>query len=339
MQTLFFVSPKILEWRDLPQLTLGSAKAALVRPIAAAPCDLDRAIIDGRAPLPGPFSLGHECVAEIVDVGDAVTRLRPGDRVIVPWHIHCGECGRCRRGIVASCERVTPRAMYGTPIGGDWGGLFADLVHVPYAEAMLVPLPDGVSPAQAAAASDNLTDAYLAVARPLAERPEAEVLVLGGAGAIALYVVQMALALGARRVTYVDKSPERLALAAALGAQTVSRDDPAPLGAFDVVVEAAGHPAELRRALSATAPGGFCTGLGIFFLDVPFPMLDLYGNDVTYRTGRPSVGPHIGRALALVQQGKLDPLRISSRTAPLHAAHEVLLEKNLKPIFLRDDAQ
>lgn len=333
MQALYFVSPKQLEWRDVPTPTIQSDGAAIVRPIAAAPCDLDRAIVAGRAPLPGPFALGHECVAEVVDVGSGVRRVRPGDHVVVPWHIACGECGRCRRGIMASCERVTPKAMYGTPIGGDWGGLFSDLVYVPYADAMLVPLPDGVRPEQAAAASDNFTDAYLAIARPLAEHPDATVLVVGGVGAIALYAVQWAVALGAKVVKYVDHHTERLALAAALGAETALR--PEPLGSYDIVVEAAGTPEELRRSLSATAPGGHCTSLGIYFFDVAFPMLDLYANDVRFRTGRPSVGPHIADALRHVAAGTLDPMRISSRTAPFFDAATVLMEKNLKPIFVR----
>src|SRR5688572_6918156 len=177
MRVLTYAGAPRPEWREAADLRVQGAAEAIVRPIAATTCDLDRAILAGRTPLPPPFALGHECVAEVVEVGDGVARIRAGQVVVVPWHISCGGCPLCLRGLTASCEKVTPRAMYGTPIGGDWGGLFSDLVRVPYADSMLVPLPAGVAPASVASASDNLTDAWIAVSRQLAAHPGAEVLV------------------------------------------------------------------------------------------------------------------------------------------------------------------
>jgi threonine dehydrogenase-like Zn-dependent dehydrogenase len=334
MRVLIFVGPGQLEWREAPEPRVRGAGEAVVRPVAAAPCDLDKAIIAGRTPLPGPFALGHECVAEVVEVGSGVTRLAPGDLVVVPWHICCGACDRCRDGLTASCRAVTPRAMYGTPIGGDWGGLFSDLVHVPFAEAMLVPLPAGVAPATVASASDNLTDAWVAVSRPLAQRPGARVLVVGGAGSIGLYAVQLAFAAGASGVDYVDRSPERLALAASLGAVPIPRGE-GDLAEHDVVVDASATPAELVRALRAVAPGGTCTSVGVYFLDTPLPLLDMYGKDVTFRIGRCSVGPHIPRVLSLVASGAVHPERVTSDEAPWDSAVEVLMGRKLKPVLVR----
>ncbi len=333
MRVLTFVSAGKLEWREAPEPRIEGPLEAVVRPIAASPCDLDRALVAGKAPLPGPFALGHEAVAEVVSVGSGVRRVAERDVVVVPWHISCGDCERCRAGLPASCLSVQPRAMYGTPIGGEWGGLFSDLVKVPYADAMLVPVPAGVRPATVAAASDNLTDAWLAVSRPLAERPGARVLVVGGGGCIGLYAVEMALAAGAGEVDYVDRAPERLALAGSLGARPIARGvelTPAP-----VVLEASGNPAELVRALRAVSPGGVCHSVGIYFMDTPLPLLDMYGNDVTFRTGRPSVGPHIARVLELVAEGRVHPERVTSREASFDDAIEVLLERSLKPILVR----
>src|SRR5882724_1049220 len=104
MEQLTFVEPGRIEWREAPEPSLESGEAALVRPLAVTTCDLDQLIIHGRVPLPGPFPLGHEFVAEVVDVGDAVTAFRPGDRVVVPFQISCGRCGRCRKGLTSSCE-------------------------------------------------------------------------------------------------------------------------------------------------------------------------------------------------------------------------------------------
>jgi threonine dehydrogenase-like Zn-dependent dehydrogenase len=332
MQALVYVAPQTLEFHEQPDPKISGPREALVRPIAATPCDLDRAIVFGKTPLMPPFSLGHECVAEIVAVGDAVTQLSVGQRVVVAWHLSCGECTRCRRGLTASCERVPPRAMYGTPIGGEFGGLFSDLVHVPFAEAMLTPLPAGLDPARVASASDNLTDAYLAVARPLQQQPGAPVLVVGGVGAIGLYAVEAARALGASEVVYLDRSEARLTLAAELGARAQADTSEE----FPVVIEASGRPEDLHRALRAVAPGGTCHALGIYFLDTPLPLLDMYAKDVTFRTGRPSVGPHIGRVLGLCAEGRLRPERISNRVVPWNQMIETLLDRAArKPIFTR----
>lgn len=334
MKALIYNGPEELAWEERPDPRIEGASQAIVRPIASAPCDLDRAIVRGRTPLFPPFEIGHECVAEVIAVGDGVARTKVGDVVVVPWSIHCGACGRCRRGLTASCQAVPARAMYGTQLGGDFGGLFSELVRVPYADAMLVPVPDGVDPIHVAAASDNLTDAWIAVSVPLARRPGAAVLVVGGAGGISLYCVQTAFAAGASRVTYVDRDDERLAMAASFGASVVKRDD-TRLPEHDVVIDASAHPAELARALRAVGPGGECVSVGVYFMDVPFPMLDMYANDVSFRIGRPSVGPHLERVLELVRARTLDPSKVTQRVVGEDDAIEALRSKAMKPVVTR----
>ena len=151
-----------------------------MRPLAVATCDLDQPMIFGQTPFQFPIHLGHECVAEVVEGPD---RFAAGDRVVVPFQISCGTCERCRRGLTGNCASVAPLSMYGFgALGGDWGGMLSDLALVPYAEAMLVPLPDGVEPTVVASAADNITDGWRAVAPALAELPAADVLVVGGGG-------------------------------------------------------------------------------------------------------------------------------------------------------------
>lgn len=129
MRQLTFVRPGLLEWWEVPEPTLQGPQEAIVRPVAVARCDLDAAILSGKVPVAGPFPLGHEFVAEIVALGDAVTGFHPGQRVVVPYHISCGRCERCRRGLTASCLSAPPRAMYCLgALGGEWGGALSDLV-------------------------------------------------------------------------------------------------------------------------------------------------------------------------------------------------------------------
>ena len=117
-----------------------------MRPLAVALCDLDRPIITGEAPVPPPVAIGHECVAEVVEVGEEVASFAPGDLVVVPFQISCGACDRCRAGLTGDCREVPPGSMYGFgAFGGDWGGLVSDLARVPVRRARCsCRVPDGV---------------------------------------------------------------------------------------------------------------------------------------------------------------------------------------------------
>ncbi len=172
-----------IEWRSAPAPPPPGPKEAIVHPIAVATCDLDRAIMLGRTPFPMPFHYGHESIAEVVEVGSEVERVKVGERVVVPFQINCGECGACRAGLTGNCLAVPPLSMYGFGVaGGHWGGHVADLFKVPFADAMLVTLPEGIDPAAAVSVSDNVCDGHRHVAPHLPsilERdPGATVLIL-----------------------------------------------------------------------------------------------------------------------------------------------------------------
>ena len=268
---------------------MRSGEAALVRPVAVATCDLDAAVVSGRAPLPGPFAFGHEFVADVVDIGDAVASVRPGDRVIVPFQVSCGTCELCRRGLTASCATAGAGAAYGmAPIARrEWGGAVSDFVRVPYADAMLVALPAGLDPASVASVSDNVPDGWRAVAAPLERRPAAPVLVVGGAGDVALYAVAVAVALGSSQVDYVDTDARRLAVAERVGARAVERPvDGSRLGRYPITVDHSGEVAGLHSTLRSTEPDGSCTSTAIYFARDRAPLLEMYTRGVEFRTGR-----------------------------------------------------
>jgi alcohol dehydrogenase len=116
-------------WRSVSRPAVPGPRGALVRPIAVATCDVNRPMMSGRSIFPLPLHLGHECTAEVVNVGGEVATVRVGDRVVVPFQISCGQCAACRCGHPASCLSVPPTSMYGFGIsGGLWGGALADLL-------------------------------------------------------------------------------------------------------------------------------------------------------------------------------------------------------------------
>jgi threonine dehydrogenase-like Zn-dependent dehydrogenase len=353
MQELIFITAGQVEWREVAAPTLEGPGEAIVRPLAVATCDLDAAIVKGWIPLPGPFPLGHEFVGEVVDVGDEVNGIEPGQRYVVPFQISCGSCGHCHDGLTANCLGVPPRSMYGLgPLGGAWGGAFSDAVRVPFPEAMLVPLPNGVSPEIAASVSDNIPDAWRAVAAPLAERPGAELLVVGGgATSISLYAIAIALALGSTRVDYVDHDTDRLELAARVGAHPIEAIEPAQagiyaghfpdrLGPYPITVDASAHPAGLALALRSTGVAGTCTVVGVFYTmpEVPIPLLEMYPVGVTLKHGRVHARATMPAVLNMIAEGTLDPSAITTATAGWDDAASALAEAPTKLVVTREPA-
>jgi threonine dehydrogenase-like Zn-dependent dehydrogenase len=335
MRELTYVDRHTVEWREAPDPEPQSDGEAIVAPVAATPCDVDSAILAGHGFIDPPFALGHECVARVVETGDAVTAVIPGDLVVVPWSINCGTCDRCRAGLTAHCSAVPYMAMYGAPIGGSWGGLFSDLVRVPYADAMLVPLPTGLDPVAMASASDNWSLAWRLVAPHLVARPGARVLVVAR-GSIGLYVCDIARALGASDVLYVDPEPEHQAIARGYGASTADSLKPMPRG-FDIAVEATGRIEQLALAVKCLSPEGICESAGNHFRPGELPLLDMYLTGVTLRIARDNVRAHIPDALALAASGRVAPEKVVSHVIDWEDLPTALPEKRLKPVFVRSD--
>jgi threonine dehydrogenase-like Zn-dependent dehydrogenase len=335
MRSLVLEDTRRVAWQEAPEPQRRHEREAIVRPLAVAICDLDQPMIFGRTPFPFPIHLGHECVAEVVEGPEG---FASGDRVVVPFQISCGTCERCRRGLTGSCATVPPLSMYGFgALGGEWGGMLSDLALVPYADAMLVPLPGGVDPAVVASAADNMADGWRTVAPALAELPAADVLVVGGGGgrSIPLYAVDAALALGAASVTYVDTDPGRLAVAQELGAQVVEGAPERSLGTFPVTVDGTATPDGLVATLRLTDWGGRCTSIGQLEPEAPLPLLELYTRGVHLHIGRAMARPAIPAILDLVAAGRLRPQLVTSATVTWDDAPEALLEPAIKLVISR----
>jgi threonine dehydrogenase-like Zn-dependent dehydrogenase len=333
VRELTFVGRRQVEWRDVPDPVLQSPVDALVKPVAATTCDVDLVILLGRSPLPPPFALGHECIAEVVDVGDAVTHVAIGDLVVVPWHISCGHCARCMAGLYAHCTSVPEMAMFGAPLGGQWGGLFSDLVRVPFADAMLVPLPAGLDPIALASASDNWSLAWRLVAPHLMARPGGAVLIISR-GSIGLYACDIAGALGASRRLYVDPDAKRRAIAESYGAETAATTEPVRHG-FDIAVEATGRVGELATACLSLVPEGACESAGNHFRPGELPLLEMYLSGVTLRLARDSALAHIPQALQLAATGAVNPRAVVSDVLEWESLPAALPELRSKPVFVR----
>jgi alcohol dehydrogenase len=228
--------------------------------------------------------------------------------------------------------------MYGFGLGGGhWGGAVSELLAVPYAEAMLVALPAGIEPADAASVSDNVCDGYRHVGPHLeailAREPGAEVLIVASlsrrsrfSASVSLYAGQVARALGAPRVRLVDARPavrahaERLGLTAHRPADLRGLD-PAPL-----VVETSASQRGLRAALRLTAEDGICSSSGGLHDSARVPSGRMYARNVTYHVGRSNARAVIPQVLELMAAGRLRPGDVTTALGRLDEAPSALRE-------------
>jgi alcohol dehydrogenase len=338
MRQLTRVEPGHVAWTEREAPRLQGPREALVRPLAVTLCDIDRPMADGRFPVPGEIGLGHEFVAEVVETGDSVATVCVGDRVVVPFQISCGQCDRCRGGLTAHCRAVPPRSQYGFgPFGGDFGAAFSDLVRVPFADGMLMRLPDGVAPEAAACASDNLGDGWRAVAPALRELPGAEILVLGGIGSVPLFAVDVARACGAGRVDYLDSDRRHLAVAEKLGARPLEGPLPDSVGEYDITIDGTlFEPNGLACALRSLRPNGLCVGVTIYLQDPHIPYFTLYTRGARLVTGRVNARAAMPAVLDLLQAQRIHPMTVSQSVLPFDDALAAFSEPMLKPIFVRE---
>jgi threonine dehydrogenase-like Zn-dependent dehydrogenase len=340
MRQLTYVSPGKVEWREVPLATLQSDGDALVRPLAVTRCGLDLPIVTGKTGWAGPFALGHETAGEVVAIGDAVASFRPGDRVIVPFQVSCGQCAACRRGLTGNCESVPFRSSYGmAPLSGvDYGGRLSDLIRVPFADHMLLAQPPELDVAIAAGIADNVTDGFRSAVPYLQERPGARVLVVGGG----LYAAQAAKVFGAAEVVYVDSDERRLAVARTLGLNVVERgtfEGRAPGSPFPITIDASWSSDGLGFAIRSTEHGGIChrTYGGTEPL-TGVPLRDMYGIGLSLHLSRVHARARMPEVIEHVRSGRLHPGMVITRRAKFAEAAEAIFDPTVKVVFVNEDA-
>jgi threonine dehydrogenase-like Zn-dependent dehydrogenase len=370
VRELMFIRSGRLAWRERDPPILRDPGDAIVRPFIAARCDGDTLPIHrpvsrlmqaglavgaidpvvgsicGRVPFKGPFAIGHECVAQVLAVGRGVQQIRVGQTVVVPWAVSCGTCQPCRRGLTSKCATTShgTLAAYGFgPASGPWGGMVADQLRVPFADHMLVAVPESVPPPRVAAASDNLADAWRGTVAPLQDRPGGTVLIIGGgAKSIGLYAAGLAVAHGAGVVHYVDDSPFRRRIAEAFGALTrpargSSRPGHTETPRYDVVVEASSRAAGLRRAVRSLAPGGICTAVGYYLgTGTRVPVMHMYATDATLRVGVSHARAALPDLLAFIARTGFPAEEVTTVTADWSDAPVAYAARTTKLVLQRD---
>ncbi|MEU6737998.1 Zn-dependent alcohol dehydrogenase [Streptosporangium sandarakinum] len=275
-----------LDIRDDFTLTPVGPTDVRIKIRATGVCHSDLSVISGVLPMPLPIIPGHEGAGEVVEIGDHVTSVQPGDRVIVNWTPACGHCANCLVGQPYLCMTymmesfVNARFRYGgdTPAFGMAGcGTWCEEIVVPWQGAVKV---DPEIPYEIAALIGcGVTTGVGAALNTAKVRPGSTVAVVG-AGGIGLSIIQGARISGAATILAIDPLESKHGLAKKVGAtHAVTPDQLQDAVAtltgghgFDYGFEAVGKSAAIMTAWQATRRGGDMIVVGAGAVDDMVPL-------------------------------------------------------------------
>jgi 2-desacetyl-2-hydroxyethyl bacteriochlorophyllide A dehydrogenase len=327
MRAVTFQEPGRVELEEVPDPELGEIDEAIVKIEACAVCGSDLHIYHGRVKIEPGFTIGHELVGTVTEVGVGVRRVAVGDRVLGCFQSACGTCFQCLRGQYHRCQQS--RTFGHGAAMGDLQGCQAEQVLVPNADMTLRRVPEGMSADTAIFAGDVMGTGYHAIASA-GMRPGDTVAVLG-LGPVGLCAVQAARAAGAACVLAVDSVPQRLAMAQSFGAIALDLDGVDVKRAVrqhtqqrgvDVAIDAVGDPRALELAISLARPAGEVVALGVYAERCELHMGLIWIKGLTLHTGLANVIAHVDPVLAMMSAGILDPSPLITHRMSLEDAAE-----------------
>jgi threonine dehydrogenase-like Zn-dependent dehydrogenase len=270
-------------------------------------------------------SMGHELLGVVEELGSAVTTVKKGDLVIVPFAFSDNTCQICKDGFQTACPHG---GFYATP---DTAGLQAELARVPLADGSLVVVP-GVTEKDAALLPSLLTlsDVYLTGyhAAHMARIQAGQTVTVIGDGAVGLSAVLAAKQLGAERIILMGRHTARTDLGRQWGATDVvaERGDEGISKVLDltngagshVVLEAVGLMPAYEQSFKVVRAGGVISRVGVpQYEDAPIGFMSLFGKNITLTGGPAPVRAYIEQTIPLVLDGTIEPGKVFDRTVAI----------------------
>jgi succinate semialdehyde reductase (NADPH) len=308
-------------------------------------CHSDVNVFEGKTPVPTPVVAGHEIAGIVEEIGEGVTRVKPGDRVVSAFIHPCGKCRNCVSGHENLCEvfsqvRLKGTMMDGTtrlridgqPVQAFLGGGFAEYSIV--GENALTVVPSAMDLEKIAVLGCAGLTGYGAV--DLAKIEPGETVAVIGVGGVGLSVIQLLKASGAGRIIAFGTKKWKLERAIELGAtDTINTEEIDPIkavkeitnGGADVVIEAGGNEKTIQIALDSVRIGGrvILVGLPPANALIPIKEASIVRNGITIignYGGRPRVD--MPRLLDMVKLGKYDPTKLVTGKYTLDEINEAV---------------
>lgn len=325
MKAFTYIKQGVFGFTEKEKPALTDEHDAIVRVTLSSICTSDLHIKHGSVPraVPG-ITVGHEMVGVVVEVGEKVNHVKPGDRVTVNVETFCGECFYCKHGYVNNC--TSPHG--GWALGCRIDGGQTEYVRVPLATQGLNRIPDNVTDEQALFVGDVLATGFWAAR--ISEISNEDTVLIIGAGPTGICTLICAMLKQPKRIIVCEPSEERR--------NFVKQHYPDVLlttpdecfdfvhensdhGGADRVLEVAGAKTTFRLAWQCARPNAIITVVALYDEAQILPLPDMYGKNLTFKTGGVD-GCDCEQVLQLIEQGKIDTTPLITHRFPLSRIDE-----------------
>lgn len=324
----------------------------IIKVTSTAICGSDLHLVHGFVPnLIKGTPLGHETMGIVLEAGKDVTKVKPCDRVIIPFPVACGHCAFCESGLFSQCDYSNEHGEVGGLFGcgedfGGYAGGQAEYLRVPYANVGPVQVPEELSDEQALFLTDILPTSYWGASISQI-KPGDSVIVLG-CGPVGLLTQKWAAYMGAGRIYAVDCVDYRLHHAQKYnGVETIHLEECRDTGAYlkelthggaDCVIDCVGldgkmsviekietafklqggSKSAIEIASKSVKKGGNVTLVGVYGGPYNhFPLGEFFSRNITLRMGQCPAQKYVNPIMELIRDGKFDATDIISHTLPL----------------------
>ena len=352
---------------------IEDGRDVIVKVTSCAICGSDLHLFHNFIPamLPGDV-LGHETMGEVVETGRGLNgKVKKGDRVVVPFTIVCGECDQCKRGYFSVCQRSnrkkhlvdkvfghTTAGLFGySHLTGGYPGGQAEYLRVPFADATVQKVPEGIPDEKLLFLSDIFPTGWQAAVQ--ADIQPTDTVAIWGCGPVGQMTIRSAILLGAEQVIAIDHLPERLEMAEAGGAITINFDEEnvverlneltggegpekcidcigmeshvtpsLPDTVYDrakqILLAESDRPHVLREMIYVCRPGGLISIPGVYGgLVDKIPMGAAMNKGLTFRMGQTHVQRWTGDLLRRIEEEQIDPSFVITHEVPLDQGPEM----------------
>ena len=360
MRAVTFQGMKNVEVKEVPDAKIEKSDDIIVRITSTAICGSDLHIYRGSVPTTKGFVIGHEPMGIVEEVGSAVTKVKKGDRVVIPFNISCGECFYCQNEMESQCDNSNDNteldagAYFGyTERYGNYPGGQAEYLRVPYANFVPFKIPESCELEDEALLfmSDVLPTAYWSVEN--AGVKKGDTVAVLGSGPVGLMVQKFAWMKGASRVIVVDALNYRLKHAEKTNkVETLNLDEFEDVGmqiremtkgGVDVVIDCVGMDGKMNifekieqklklqgGTLSAIEIGtkairkfGTIQLTGVYGAKYNlFPLGNMFERNITLKMGQVPVIHYIPMLYDMIVEGKFDPTDIITHKMNLSEASQ-----------------
>jgi S-(hydroxymethyl)glutathione dehydrogenase / alcohol dehydrogenase len=360
MKAVTFQGAKDIQVKQVEDPKLQQKDDIIVRVTSTAICGSDLHIYQGALPTHKDYIIGHEPMGIVEEVGPEVTKVKKGDRVVLPFNISCGHCYYCEHDMESQCDNSNPNEAVDT--GGYFGfterygnypGGQAEYFRVPYGNFMPFVIPESCELEDEALLflSDVLPTAYWSVEN--ADVKKGDTVAVLGCGPVGLMAQKFAWMKGAKRVIAIDNLPYRLNKAKQMNkVEAYNFDEYNDMGSYikeitsggaDVVIDCVGMDGKksaieaieqklklqggtlsaIEIALNAVRKFGTIQLTGVYGSKYNmFPLGNLFERNINLKMGQAPVIHYMPKLFDKITAGEFDPTEIISHKVPLEKASE-----------------